>query len=89
MPKLEIVRTGGFAGLVARGELDLEILSAGDRAAVDALFKSKGRRLQTRGADRYIFKLRRVTAAGVEEVELPEGKIPPVILGAVRDELPR
>lgn len=89
-----IERLGGLAGfggpsaaIRGRGRVDLDQLSAGDRAAVDALFTRYRDTSPAPRPDAFRYKISRGSGAGAETVEVPEGALPVAITGAVVDEL--
>jgi hypothetical protein len=90
---LTIERTGGLAGfggpakIRSHGRLDLERLSARDRAAIDALFEQHRRASPESAADAFRYRLSRRRNGGVEAVEVPEALLPAVVVDAVTDEL--
>ena len=88
MDKLTIERRGGFAGLKATGEIDTTTLDEVDRAAIEELFKTKGKLPASPGADRYIFTVTRETDSGKKTMEIPEHLLPSAVSRAVKDELP-
>lgn len=88
MDQLKIERRGGFAGLKATGEVEFDSLDGPDQAAVEKLFKSKGKLPASPGADRYIFSVTRVTDAGEKTLEIPEHLLPASVSKAVKDKLP-
>jgi len=86
---LSIERVGGLAGfggpdakIRGRGRVDLNTLSASDRAAVDALF-TPSRRGAMPSPDAFRYKISR----GADAVEVPEGALPQAVVNAVKDEL--
>jgi hypothetical protein len=88
MDKLIIERRGGFAGLKAKGELDVSALDAPTREVLDKLFAAKKKFPAARGADRYIYTLTRGSGADAKSVEVPEHLMPPTVAGSVKDRLP-
>ena len=91
---LTIERVGGLAGfggpsakIRGRGRLDLDELSAADRAAVDALFANRHHTPHPSSADAFRYKISRGSGAEAEMIEVPEGALPPSITGVVKDEL--
>ena len=91
---LTIERLGGFAGFGAppakirgRGRVDLDRLSANDRATVDALFASDPHTPHQSSADAFRYKISRGSGEHAESVEVPEGALPSSITSAVTDEL--
>lgn len=88
MVRLRIERRGGFTGLPAHGEVDLESLSTEDQAAVEALFRPDRRPEPPQGADRFVYTLIRRTGDREDRVEAPEHLLPDAIAGAVVDSLP-
>ena len=86
---LTIERLGGLAGfggegakIRGRGRVNLDTLSAGDRAAVDALFARPRGELAAK-PDAFHYKISR----GAEAVEVPEGALPQAVVNVVKDEL--
>ena len=86
---LTIERLGGLAGfggpgakIRGRGRVDLNTLSASDRAAVDALF-TRPRGDATPASDAFRYKISR----GDEAVDVPEDALPQAVVNAVKDEL--
>ncbi len=88
MDHLKIERHGGFTGLPARGEVDVDSLSPGDRAAIDALFQRSGPIPASPGADRFIYTVTRTGAAGTKSIDIPEHLVPQSIAALVKEALP-
>lgn len=88
MDWLKIKRRGGFAGLDAGAEINVDHLSDTDRQAVDRLFAAKGPFPRSPGADRFEFVLTRETEAGTKRLTVPEHLVPSAIARAVKDRLP-
>jgi hypothetical protein len=75
--KIIVERSGGFAGLVRRGEKDLAALLPEQLAALEKLL-SEGAPSPAlpEGADRYIFKIEIEDEHGVRSLTIPEAKMP-------------
>lgn len=93
MDRIQIERTGGFAGfglpgsrVESRGEVAVSELSQLDRAVVDALFERKGPE-EPHMPDGFRYRITRQTAGGTETVEVPEGKVPDALKDSVKDVL--
>ena len=93
MDRIQIERTGGFAGfglpgshVQSRGEMALSELSPADRAALDALFDRKGR-ADAPMPDGFRYRLTRQTAAGTQTIEAPESQVPAALKDSVKDVL--
>jgi hypothetical protein len=88
MDKLIIERKGGFTGLKASGEVDASALDDATREAVEKLFNMREKPPASKGADRFVYVLKRDTGKGMQTVEVPEEQLPSALSGAVRDRLP-
>ena len=93
MDRIQIERTGGFAGfglpgshLQSRGEMALSELSPADRTAIDALFESKGS-AESPMTDGFRYRITRQTAGGTQTIEVPESKVPAALRDSVKDVL--
>ena len=93
MDRIQIERTGGFAGfglpgshVRSRGEIVLSELSSADRAATDALFDSKGG-AEPHMPDGFRYRITRQTATGPQTIEVPESKVPAALRDSVKDVL--
>ena len=93
MDRIQIERTGGFAGfglpgsrLQSRGEIALSELSSADRAAIDALFDSRGG-AEPHMPDGFRYRITRQTATGPQTIEVPESKVPAALKDSVKDVL--
>ena len=93
MDRIQIERTGGFAGfglpgshVQSRGEMALSELSPADRAAVDALFDRKGGATSPM-PDGFRYRITRQTATGTQTIEAPESKVPAALKESVKDVL--
>jgi hypothetical protein len=89
-----IERVGGLAGFGApasrvrsHGRVDLDRLSADDRAAVEALFSRYRATSPTPRPDAFRYKISRGSGASAEAIEVPEEALPSAVTGAVKDEL--
>ena len=71
----------------SHGRVDLDQLSADDRAAVDALFSRYRGTSSTPRPDAFRYKIARGSGDSAEAVEVPEGALPPSITSVVKDEL--
>lgn len=83
MDEIEVERTGGFAGLRARGTVRLVDLAEADRVRVEALLSGKTKPSKPH-PDEFIYRL----SAGSLSVEAPERDVPQAIRAVVRN-LPR
>lgn len=90
---MTIERVGGLAGfggpgakIRGRGRVDVDTLSADDRAAVDALF-TRHRDAPASSPDAFRYRISRGSGAQAESVEVPEGVLPAVVANAIKDEL--
>jgi hypothetical protein len=90
--RLLIKRKGGLAGfggpiLKSRGELALSDLSPADRQAVEDLFKHPEKATQPPpGAVGFFnYTITRQTAAGPQEITVPEAAVPVALTKVVRD----
>ena len=88
MDRLKIERRGGFAGLKAGAEIDIDGLPEADRQAIEALFAARQPFAPAPGADRFEYVMTRETGAGARQVTVPEHLIPPFVRRAVKDRLP-
>lgn len=88
MDRLTIKRSGGLAGLTASCEIETSSLAEADRAAIEDLFRRKGKFAPTPGADRFVFSVTRVTDTGTRTLKVPEQLVPSAISRAVKDALP-
>ncbi len=91
--RIDVERLGGFAGyglpgsrLRSKGEVLLTALSAGDRAAVDALFAGPASGAATSAA-RAAFRSRltRLGAAHTVSIEVEEQQVPALLRDCVID----
>ena len=67
--------------------MDLDQLSASDRAAVDALFTRYRDTTPTPRPDAFRYKISRKSGESIETVEVPEGALPFSVMSVVQDEL--
>ena len=95
MTLLKVERVGGFAGfglsgsrLRSQGEQEMSALSAADQAAVEALFRNRGR-VTAAGpqADGFRYRITRVAGGQEETVEVPEAAVPAALRNCVTDTL--
>ena len=91
---LTVERVGGLAGfggpsaaIRSHGRVDLDQLSADDRAAVHALFARYRGTSPTPRPDAFRYKIARGSGQHAETVEVPEGALPASVTSAVKDEL--
>jgi hypothetical protein len=94
MDMLVVERIGGLASfggsgsrLRSMGKVDMSVLHAADREAVEALFASRRRFTAGSLRDGFRFRISRTTPTGVESVEAPENQVPAVLCQCVRDEI--
>jgi hypothetical protein len=87
---LTIERVGGLAGfggpsakIRSRGQVDLDRLSADDRAVVESLFVKHRGAPHESAPDAFSYKITR----GGKTIEVPESALPAAITNAVVDEL--
>lgn len=85
--RVSIERRGGFAGLKARGELDMAALPAGERQALESLLARPQPLPAAPGADRYTYRLRCTTVDGVLVCDVPEHLAPPCVVAAVKEQI--
>ncbi len=75
--KLIVERSGGFAGLVRRGQQDLAALSADQRAALKKLLDAGTSLVSpSPGADRFTFKIEVHDEHGTRSLTIPETAMP-------------
>jgi hypothetical protein len=75
--KIIVERSGGFAGLVRRGEKDLAALLPEQLAALQKLLQEGAPpNGPPGGADRFIFKIELEDEHGVRSLTVPEAKMP-------------
>lgn len=94
MAILRVERVGGLAGfggsnsrLRSQGQVDLAALSAQDREAVDALFRSGPETESSQLRDGFRYRISRTTLSGTETVEASESRVPTALAQCVKDEL--
>ncbi|MFD1720115.1 protealysin inhibitor emfourin [Amnibacterium endophyticum] len=79
--RVVVTRTGGFAGIVRRAEVDdperAEALSSAVRAVT-------GREADDRRRDAFVYEFRLVTTTEETRVDLPEGALDPDLRDRVR-----
>ena len=75
--KLVVERSGGFAGIVRRGETDLAALLPEQRAALQRLLAAGAApEAAEAGADRFTFRIEVHDDGGVRSLTLPESLMP-------------
>jgi len=75
--KIIVERSGGFAGMIRRGEKDLAALLPEEKAALERLLgESAPSPAPAEGADRFIFKIEIEDEHGVRSLTIPEAKMP-------------
>jgi hypothetical protein len=90
---LTIERTGGLAGfggpakVRSRGNVDLDTLSEGDRAAIDSLFTQHRHGSRESAPDAFRYRLSRQRNGAIETVDVPEAALPAVVMSSITDEL--
>jgi hypothetical protein len=90
--EIEVERLGGFAGfggasrLRSRGVVRIDRLSAADRDALDALFRTGGGK-GGEARDAFSYRLTRNGPAGAETVTVAESDVPAAVAASVRDTL--
>ncbi len=76
--KITVERSGGFAGLIRRGEKDLAALLPEQLAALEKLLSEGAPSAPPpEGADRFMFKIEIHDEHGVRTLTIPEAKMPP------------
>jgi hypothetical protein len=81
---LEVVRTGGFAGIRRASQIDGGTLSDAQRAALQALFADPPAG-GAAGADRFSFSLTaRLTDGQTRRIDLPEAAVPDILRPLIR-----
>jgi hypothetical protein len=75
--KIVVERSGGFAGLVRRGEKDLAALLPEQQAALQKVLEEGATPdSPPAGADRFVFKIEIEDEHGVRSLTIPETKMP-------------
>jgi len=75
--KLVVERSGGFAGIVRRGEKDLAALLPEQRAALQRLLAADAPpKAAQPGADQFTFRIEVHDEGGVRSLTLPESLVP-------------
>ena len=74
--RLKIERRGGVAGMVARGEIDEELLSAEERQLLDKLFESRMPAPPAPGVNRFRYLVTREDGRATCTIEIPEHLVP-------------
>ena len=95
MGVLKIEKIGGFAGfglpnsrLRSEGQQAISALSAGDRAAVEALFNNpEGHQGTGQAPHEFRYRITRTTNGQDQMVEVPESAVPPALIACVSDKL--
>jgi hypothetical protein len=80
--KVIVERSGGFAGIVRRGEKDLSTLSPEQQTALQKLFDNGAPPASTQsGADRFTYKIEVQGEHGSRTLTLPEALMPAILAG--------
>lgn len=77
--RITVERSGGFAGLIRRGEKDLAALVPEQQAALQKLLEEIAPSAAPEGADRFMFKIEIHDEHGVRTLTIPEAKMPPCL----------
>ena len=89
---IQVEKLGGFAGfggsshLRSEGEVDVDQLSAADRAIIERLQTSSGEAART-GADRFRYRLTWTNEGQDHSIEVGEDELPQSVRMAVKDRL--
>jgi hypothetical protein len=80
--KVIVERSGGFAGLIRRGEKDLSALSPEQQTALQTLLDKGAAPASTQmGADRFTYKIEVQDEHGSRRLTLPEALMPANLAG--------
>ncbi|MGH6819946.1 MAG: protealysin inhibitor emfourin [Methylocella sp.] len=80
--KIIVERSGGFAGIIRRGEKDLSALSPKQQAALQKLLDKGAPPASTQmGADRFTYKIEVQDERGSRSLTLPEALMPAILAG--------
>ncbi|MGO9848166.1 MAG: protealysin inhibitor emfourin [Methylocella sp.] len=79
--KLIVERSGGFAGMIRRGELDLSALSPEQQAALQKLLEGESPASTQPGADRFTFRIEVQDEHGTRSLTIPEALMPASLAG--------
>ena len=79
--KLIVERSGGFAGMIRRGELDLSALSPEQQAALQKLLEGGAPASMQPGADRFTFRIEVQDEHGTRSLTIPEALMPANLAG--------
>ncbi|MGH6836138.1 MAG: protealysin inhibitor emfourin [Methylocella sp.] len=80
--KIIVERSGGFAGIIRRGERDLSALSPELQAALHKLLEAGAPAASAQiGADRFTYKIEVQDEHGTRSLTLPETLIPAGLAG--------
>jgi hypothetical protein len=80
--KVIVERSGGFAGMIRRGEKALSALSPEQRAALQKLLDAGAPPAATQmGADRFTYKIEVQDEHGTRSLTLPESLMPASLAG--------
>lgn len=83
--KIIVERSGGFAGIVRRGEQDLSALSSEQRAALQELLDKGAPPAATQmGADRFTYKIEVQDEHGSRRLTVPEALMPANLAGIAK-----
>jgi len=78
--KLIVERSGGFAGMIRRGEQDLATLSPEQQAALQKLLREPPVSTQP-GADRFTYRIEVQDEHGTRRLTIPETLMPASLAG--------
>jgi len=80
--KVIVERSGGFAGIIRRGEKDLSALSAEQQSALQKLLDKDAPPASTQmGADRFTYKIEVQDEHGSRSLTVPETLMPASLAG--------
>lgn len=80
--KIVVERSGGFAGLIRRGEQSFTELSAEQKAALQGLLEKEASLAAPQpGADRFTYRIELQDANGTRTLTVPEDLMPKCLAG--------
>jgi len=80
--KVIVERSGGFAGIIRRGEKELSALSAEQQTALHKLLEEGAPPASTQmGADRFTYKIEMQDEHGSRSLTVPEALMPASLAG--------
>jgi hypothetical protein len=77
--KLVVERSGGFAGIIRRGERDWGALSPQHRAALKQIMERGSSLPPDTGADRFTYRVEVQDEGGTKQVTVPESAMPQIL----------